>query len=150
MRGPVGISMGFRVYIAKITFTTLIDHFTSEVLLIKLELRTQSINGPRVGISMTNKDYLVIKRITRVQITITVPIIHVVRFNIACFVRLAFLPKKLFVSPAREPRPDDVGSIIVVQTITITAAIITSTPQIISTIPIATLILSNNYHGMIT
>ena len=48
--------MGFRVYIAKITFTTLIDHFTSFALqapvysyqLIKLELLTQSIRQQKL------------------------------------------------------------------------------------------------------
>ena len=49
--------MGFRVYIAKITFTTLIDHFTSlyalqalvySYQLIKLELLTQSIRQQKL------------------------------------------------------------------------------------------------------
>ena len=49
--------MGFRVYIAKITFTTLIDHFTSldaesslvlSDQLIKLELLTQSIRQQKL------------------------------------------------------------------------------------------------------
>ena len=51
------ISNGFRVYIAKITFTTLIDHFTSlyalkasvySYQLIKLELLTQSIRQQKL------------------------------------------------------------------------------------------------------
>ena len=51
------IPMGFRVYIAKITFTTLIDHFTSldaesslvlSDQLIKLELLTQSIRQQKL------------------------------------------------------------------------------------------------------
>jgi hypothetical protein len=58
MRLPAGAgSTGFRVYIAKITFTTLIDHFTSlhavkhlvySYQLIKLELLTQSIRQQKL------------------------------------------------------------------------------------------------------
>ena len=60
------ISMGVRVYIAKITFTTLIDHFTSCMLLeasvysnqlIKLALRTQSIRQQKLPPHLRNSAF---------------------------------------------------------------------------------------------